>query len=691
MKKILLIIFFYVGSLQSLFSQMSDTMLSNLKQALIVANVDSTKMNLAFDLARGYRFSNVDSSFFYTNMSLAIAERLSSLKYQSVILTSEGATLLESGKLPEALQVLFEALNISEKITDTILGNGKTYNFNDKGKSYFKAAALNSIGNVYMELDDYNKAVSYYHQSADLVKPLGETYQSFYLNEISNIGNVYALRKMPDSALYYQQIVYDATLKINSTNKIVRAEFPRAELMFRMGNVYKLKGDTTKALAFYKQGIIESEKDNDIRNLTVNNLSISGLYHDMQTPDSSLQYAYAALHSGTAVSFKKGIYEACILLSDLYKNKNKYDSAYKYLSIANVEKDSLYGAKRIQDMQRIILYQQQMQQQVQEERDNIDRRNKTIAFSFAFLIIVLLALYLLNNNRKQKKVNATLKEQQLKISSQNIELAATLKDLKSTQSQLIQSEKMASLGELTAGIAHEIQNPLNFVNNFSEVNKEMVDEATEEINKGNINELKIILVDIKENSEKINHHGKRADAIVKGMLQHSKQTRGTKEPTDINALCDEYLRLSYHGMRAKDKDFNVIIETNFDESIGEINIIPQDIGRVLLNLYNNAFYAVDEKKKQQTENYEPTVSVKTKKLDGKIEVSVKDNANGISQKVVDKIFQPFFTTKPTGEGTGLGLSLSYDIIKVHGGEIKVETKEGEGTEFIIELPLNKVL
>ena len=210
----------------------------------------------------------------------------------------------------------------------------------------------------------------------------------------------------------------------------------------------------------------------------------------------------------------------------------------------------------------------------------------------------------------------------------------------------------------------------------------------EEIDKGNIEEVKAIANDVKENEEKINHHGKRADAIVKGMLQHSAaSSSGEKEPTDINALADEYLRLAYHGLRAKDKSFNATMKTDFDESIGKINIIPQDIGRVLLNLYNNAFYAVTEKKKQQgEEGYEPTVSVSTKKINGKIEIRVKDNGNGIPQKVLDKIFQPFFTTKPTGQGTGLGLSLSYDIIKAHGGEIKVETKEGEGAEFIIQLP-----
>jgi signal transduction histidine kinase len=262
----------------------------------------------------------------------------------------------------------------------------------------------------------------------------------------------------------------------------------------------------------------------------------------------------------------------------------------------------------------------------------------------------------------------------------------TLSELKATQNQLIQSEKMASLGELTAGIAHEIQNPLNFVNNFSEVSNELIDEMNQEIDKGDLEEAKFIANDIKQNLEKINHHGKRADAIVKGMLQHSRSSKAEKEPTDINKLADEYLRLAYHGLRAKDKSFNATLTTNFDENIGTINVVPQDIGRVMLNLINNAFYAVDEKKKSGIEGYEPTVTVSTTKKEDKIEISVKDNGNGIPDHIKEKIFQPFFTTKPTGSGTGLGLSLSYDIVKAHGGELKVETKEGEGTMFIISLP-----
>jgi len=270
---------------------------------------------------------------------------------------------------------------------------------------------------------------------------------------------------------------------------------------------------------------------------------------------------------------------------------------------------------------------------------------------------------------------------------------STLTELQATQKQLIQSEKMASLGELTAGIAHEIQNPLNFVNNFSEVSKELLDEMKDAMDKGETEEAKEIMQDVINNLEKINHHGKRADGIVKGMLQHSRSSSGQKELTDINALCDEYLRLSYHGLRAKDKTFNAKFETDFDRSLPKINVVPQEIGRVILNLINNAFYAVNEKQKaesqmQKAEHYEPTVTVSTKKDNDKVIISIKDNGTGIPSTIKDKIFQPFFTTKPTGSGTGLGLSLSYDIVtKGHGGELKVETTDGGGSEFVILLSL----
>jgi len=264
---------------------------------------------------------------------------------------------------------------------------------------------------------------------------------------------------------------------------------------------------------------------------------------------------------------------------------------------------------------------------------------------------------------------------------------AALVELKSTQSQLIQSEKMASLGELTAGIAHEIQNPLNFVNNFSEVNEELLAEMNEELRMGKLEGAMALAKDALENQRKINHHGRRAETIVKSMLQHSRSSSGMKEPTDMNALTDEYLRLTYHGLRAKDKSFNAKLETDFDPMLDKADVVPQDIGRVILNLVSNAFYAVNERKKQGEQGYEPTVSVTSGKDGNIVFIQIKDNGNGMSESVKEKIFQPFFTTKPTGQGTGLGLSLSYDIVKAHGGELTVETNEGVGSKFLINLPI----
>ncbi len=324
--------------------------------------------------------------------------------------------------------------------------------------------------------------------------------------------------------------------------------------------------------------------------------------------------------------------------------------------------------------------------------------NTVWAYSIYLVIIALMAFaadrYFRNRVVQKERERSRTRELE---QAREIEKAYT--ELKATQSQLIQAEKMASLGELTAGIAHEIQNPLNFVNNFSEVNTELIEEMKSELKAGNNEDAIALADDIAANEKKINHHGKRADAIVKGMLQHSRSSNGIKEPTDINMLADEYLRLFYHGLRAKDNSFNVNMKTDFDETLPKINVIPQDIGRVILNLITNAFYAVNKKAKESPLTpeggiYEPTVIVKTSYLAptggvrGAVVISVKDNGNGIPQNILDKIFQPFFTTKPTGEGTGLGLSLSYDIIKAHGGELKVETLEGEGTTFIIQIPLN---
>jgi len=649
MHKILLAIILQVSLTICSYSQKSNEEIVYLKKQFLKADNDSFKLLFSAQLANGYRFSNIDSSLFYTNAAINFAKKLAIPFAEASLLSLKGATVLESGRLPESLQFQFEAMNLSKKIKDT---NTLAY-------------SLNGIGNTYMELADYKKAKEYYFQSKNLFEAVKDT--AMFYNEISNIGNIYELMTMPDSALYFQLIAYQA-----SKSRLPDRGFVTwPEMMFRLGNAYKLKGDKEIAMQYYKRGIKEAIADNDTRNLTMNNLFLAKLYDEINMPDSCIKYAYDAINAGKTISFRKGVYDASVLISKLFKEKSKYDSAYKYLAIANAEKDSLTGSKRLQELQRIILDEQERQRESEAKNIADKNKQKQIVLIVGLLIFLISASILYYNNKQKQKANK--------------DLESALVNLKSTQSQLIQSEKMASLGELTAGIAHEIQNPLNFVNNFSEVSNELVDEMNTELDNGNIREAKLLAKDVKQNLEKITHHGKRADAIVKGMLQHSRSGSGQKEPTDINQLCDEYLRLAYHGLRAKDKSFNATLKTEFDDTIGLVNVLPQDIGRVVLNLITNAFYAVADKAKQEIVSYEPKVTVSTKKKDNQLEIKVSDNGNGIPPKILDKIFQPFFTTKPTGQGTGLGLSLSYDIVKAHGGELKVETKEGEGTSFSINL------
>jgi two-component system NtrC family sensor kinase len=456
------------------------------------------------------------------------------------------------------------------------------------------------------------------------------------------------------------------------------------------GHLYSALRQYNTALLFFTKGLrVETQPGHQIGMARFAN-ELGGTYLVLDNFKLAIKYANDAFITGKKIHALLEMKNAAGTLLDIYTKTKNYEQIYNYSQLYKSLNDSLapeeYKRKlslvQIQNeldnqkQQAVLLSKENELKQQQLSKEALARK----FFIGGIIAALLVAVIIFRSYRHKQQANIALQQQKEKVES-------ALNELKSTQAQLIQSEKMASLGELTAGIAHEIQNPLNFINNFSEVNTELLVEMKDELNKGNIEDAKTIANDIIDNEQKINHHGRRADSIVKGMLQHSRSSSSIKEPTDINALADEYLRLSYHGLRAKDNSFNAVMHTDFDNSIGKINIIQQDIGRVLLNLYNNAFYTVSEKKKSAENNYESTVLVSTKKVNDKVEIRVKDNGNGIPQKAVDKIFHPFFTTKPTGQGTGLGLSLSYDIVKAHNGEIKVETRENEGSEFIIELPL----
>lgn len=635
------------------FSQTSEA-IDDAQHQLAVAKDDTSRINAQIALCLLYRLGNTDSSLIYGQQALQSAQQINYLPGQILALSFMCIVTEQQGNLPKSLELGFKSLQLAE----------------ENHLEGLAGAALDGIGEVYIILKDYPKALGYLRTYISIGEANnndeGLAYAYF------DMGVAFEGMNQLDSANLYEQKAIETFQKYNREEPLVYQT---------LGNVAMKSKKPEDALNYYQKSLQISLKNNERRASATAYNKIAVFYKNINQPDSAIYYAGKGLEESKLISQKKTIMEAAALLSALYEPKDTKESL-RYLKIADAYKDSLFGAGNIQAVQALVAHEEERQKEIQAAKDAYQNQLKQYTLLAGLTMLLLVAFFLYRNNQKEKKAKHILQEK-------NKVIEQTLNHLKSTQAQLIQSEKMASLGELTAGIAHEIQNPLNFVNNFSEVSTELVDEMNEEINKGNIEVAKEIAGDLKQNLEKINHHGKRAGDIVKGMLQHSRSSTGVKEPTDINALADEYLRLAYHGLRAKDKSFNATMKTNFDESIGKINIVPQDIGRVILNLITNAFYAVNEKTKQQSDRYEPIVSVTTKRKNNLIVLTVKDNGNGIPQKVIDKIFQPFFTTKPTGKGTGLGLSLSYDIVKAHGGELKVETKEGEGSEFIILLPIQR--
>jgi len=562
-----------------------------------------------------------------------------------------------------------------------------------EGDREMRAETYQLMGVAYENMEMNSKASESYRNNLSIIETLKDS-SALYLAYDIMVSPLIALKKY-DEARKYMALALGDTL---SENRIyLLARYHDAE-----GQILRDQERYEEAIVFFKKafdGFLQNTNSSSRWGAPFMPLYIAQCYLKLGNYKPALEYAGRCIELENTLPLVRTsiISDVSLLMSEAYEHLGNEHKAFEYLKKyqeIRYESDRLDEVNRIGDAETRALIDKSQEEiiQLENERIQTEQQNRLqrlwiFSISGALLSALVLTVVLYRNNKHKQLANVLLNEQKEEIQT-------TLERLEATQSQLIQSEKMASLGELTAGIAHEIQNPLNFVNNFSEINKELASDLESEIDRGNYNDAKALAKNIRENEDKITHHGKRADAIVKGMLQHSRSGSGAKEPTDINALCGEYLRLSYHGLRAKDKSFNAKLETNFDSSLEKINIIPQDIGRVVLNLINNAFYAVSEKKKQMPEagnadDFEPTVSVATQNLNsGTVIISVKDNGHGIPASLKEKIFQPFFTTKPAGQGTGLGLSLSYDIVRAHGGTLQVETSETAGSEFTITLPSN---
>ena len=676
---LLMILFFsmlgFCRAQSGLFSILSDTTLSGAKKldrlqlALRNAANDTVRMDAYYNIALYYLETNRDSSVYYDNKSIALAKQLRLKLDEAAALSDKGYALIALGKYPSSLESLSEAMKIaenpaSEKSALPFLRG----NIPHERRIYNLGLINLHMGQLYGATDKRDKEKLKYFKVLGYAQSIQDT---FLLSlAYMNIGYSYSYLNQLDSALYFDQQALALQPHLGFFFRTWEGS-----ILYTLGNIYLKKGNLKLARDTYLKSAESYKAHHNLHYLPRTYDALIKLYGRLDKPDSSLFYARKLLKTARVLGQPEPLAASYRALSDVYSNLNKRDSSLKYLQLYTVLNDSLNNAekKNLLSYQNIGFDQQLRLKSLQEEKIETETRIRTYAMLAGLGVLLIIGLILYRNNRQKQKTNKVLE--------------TTLSNLKSTQAQLIQAEKMASLGELTAGIAHEIKNPLNFINNFSEVSNELIDEMKEELLNGNKEEAISIANDLKQNLDKINHHGKRADSIVKGMLLHSRGTSGDKALTDINNLLDEYVNLAYHGMRAQNRDFNITIEKDYDESLEKFNVVPQDISRVFLNIISNGCYAANDKKKTSGDDFSPTIRVATKNLNDKVEIRIRDNGNGIPDKIKDKLFQPFFTTKPTGEGTGLGLSLSYDIVtKVHGGEIKFESEEGKYTEFIITIP-----
>jgi signal transduction histidine kinase len=640
----------------------------SLKNVLRISADDTVKMYINRQIGMYYQEINRIAALTYYEEMLKLAKKIKQQIWEAEALSRVGyvSCLMQDYSGGLKFLLMARSLALQKSLEKEMWNPGLLSKKNAAYEARFTILCdiNNHLGLVHYFSGEYSKALEYHRNVQKINEILNDT--ALISLSFLNMGeSFFGLMQLDSAESAFNKSIYYCDMSGYKKYKGLT--------LYDIGKVYKKRYNYKEAKNYYRLSIatnIETESP-DFEGMGYQ--ALADIAKTEGNVDSLFHFSRQALNIYQTINDTVGLISANTSLSAAFDISRQTDSAYHYLKIAIALKDGLNKEGRIKNFQLAGFNEQMKLEEQKAEQLRTNTRIRTLSFIAGISILLFVSGMIYRNYRRQRKDKHTIEQ--------------AYAELKSTQSQLIQSEKMASLGELTAGIAHEIQNPLNFVNNFSEVNKEMLAEMREEIEKKNFDEVSSIAKDVEENEEKIIFHGKRADAIVKSMLQHSRSSSSNKkEPTEINALCDEYLRLSYHGLRAKDKSFNATMKTDFDVSIGNINIIPQDIGRVILNLINNAFYAVNEKAKENHPGYEPIVAVKTKRTPDRVLISVTDNGNGIPGKVLDKIFQPFFTTKPTGQGTGLGLSLAYDIIKAHGGETNVETKEGEGSEFVIQLP-----
>ena len=662
--------------------------IDRLKRQLAGQPNDTTRVRLLNRLAMLYFHSKPDTTYRLAQQAHQLARQLADQSGQALSLNRMGVALNYLGDYPKALRLFQQSLLISRTIDDFMT----------------TARTLNNTADIYYVQKDYQRALSLYLVSLAAMRQASRRSGSSYdldhgfITTYSNVGGTYWRLNRLDSAEYYGQLALQLSRQLAGRYKDKPVLYSVPDVL---GHIREKRGNYRAALRYYQQSLAITRQTAELSGQADVYLSIAELYQKTGPADSARSNARRALTTSQQSGYLPGILKASQLLTQLYEGQDN-TQALAYYKVMVAAQDSLFSQEKVRQLLTLDFEEQQRQQELAATQEAYQNRLRTYGLSGLVAVVLLIVGLMWRTNRRQKTTNQLLHQQKEELDRQRGKAQQALTELQAAQTRLVHQEKMASLGELTAGIAHEIQNPLNFVNNFAEVSTELVDELRAgplgHLTPAQQDEADELLTDLTQNLAKITTHGQRASSIVKGMLAHSRTGMGEKRPTDLNALAREYLQIAYQGVRAKDKTFNAELITDFGPGVSKVELVPQELGRVLLNLFNNAFYAVRQRQQSlsavaagpgegEPENYQPTVTVRTRRLKGQVELTVEDNGTGMTDAVQQKIFQPFFTTKPTGEGTGLGLSLSYDIItKGHGGTLSVDSQIDQYTRISLQLP-----
>ncbi|MDO7848729.1 tetratricopeptide repeat protein [Hymenobacter sp. M29] len=632
----------------------------SLRRAYAHAPADSTRVLALLKLAYSFRASQPDTTIAMAQKAWRLARELGFDKGRGQAQGMIGVVLRERGELPKAFANQLIALQISRE----------TYDLEGE------AASLNALGNISFDLRQYRSPIRYYEQSRDLFQRIGQP--AWVAGSLTNMGSCYERLDVLDSALLRQRQAQELI-----------ARFPKPKLaqalaLRNMGRVQARLGHYPEAFDYYRRALRETILTNDLRNRAMAQYRMADLYQTLHQPDSSLRYARQALQNAQRVSYRITVLDAANLLARLHKTRNSLDSAFRYQALAVAAHDSLFGPDKFRQLQLLAFNEQQRQLQQRAEHKLQTANYQRMGLLTALVFILLIALLLGRTNRQQRRANQLLNERNAQIEAQRNALDQALTELRTMQAQLVAAEKWSFVGELSAGIAHELQNPLAFMRNFAAVSEALLDQDATQPGTDGLEQK--IMAGLKQNLREISQHGQRASSIITNMLAHARTGTSPLEPTDLNALLADSLRLATQAAPTPAGAAPVQLDTDFAPNLAPVPAVPQELGRAFLNLFTNALYAV-RRRQESTPDYQPVLSVQTARTEGGVEIRVRDNGIGMTEEVAGQVFQPFFTTKPAGEGTGLGLSLSHDIItKGHGGTLTVETREGEFTEFTVRLP-----